>query len=174
MLRLTAFSHDLTELHGFKLLSTIKEDDYTGILDVGGNTALFEAADEAVNVMATYGKTLIDQEFMANGIIFIITDGENNSGRATAADVKKSVEKAKKAENLESMTTVLVGVTNQPGLNTYLQTFKDEAGIDQYEGIGAATPGKLAKLAAFVSQSVSSTSQALGSGGPSNPISFPI
>jgi hypothetical protein len=34
------------------------------------------------------------------------------------------------------------------------------------------TPGKLAKLAQFVSQSISSTSAALGTGKGSKPISF--
>jgi von Willebrand factor type A domain len=171
MLRLTQFSHSLTELHGFKLLSSISEDDYTGVLNIGGNTALFDAVDEALQVMATYGAELMKQEFLVNGIIFIITDGENNSGIAQPADIKKAVERARRSEVLESITTVLVGVTNNStDMGIYLKTFKDDAALDQYVDIGTATPGKLAKLAAFVSQSVSSTSQALGTGSPSQPI----
>ena len=46
--------------------------------------------------------------------------------------------------------------------------------ISQYIDAGAATKGKLAKLADFVSQSVSSQSQALGTGGPSQNISATI
>ena len=45
-----------------------------------------------------------------------------------------------------------------------------EAGLTQYVSIGKATPGKLAKFAQFVSQSISSTSAALGSGAASQPI----
>ena len=40
--------------------------------------------------------------------------------------------------------------------------------------IGDATPGKLAKLANFVSESVSSQSQALGSGAPSETLNLTI
>ena len=40
--------------------------------------------------------------------------------------------------------------------------------------VGDATPRKLAKLAAFVSQSISSQSQALGTGGPSQNIAATI
>ena len=175
MLRLTTFNDRINEIHGFKLLTTINESDYDGILNCNGGTALFEATDEAIQVMSAYGSSLIKQEFLANGIIFILTDGDNNSGQIMdAKEIQKSSQKAKKAEVLESLTTVLIGVNTQGNLSTYLKTFKDDGVLDQYEDIGAATPGKLAKLAAFVSQSVSSTSQSLGSGGPSKPISFPI
>jgi hypothetical protein len=51
-----------------------------------------------------------------------------------------------------------------------LQDFKDKAGITQYVSLGRATPGRIAKLAQFVSQSISSTSAALGTGVPSQPI----
>ncbi len=54
----------------------------------------------------------------------------------------------------------------------YLKIFKDEAEIDQYVDAGDATPTKLAKLAEFVSQSISSQSQSLGSGGPSQNLNF--
>jgi hypothetical protein len=82
------------------------------------------------------------------------------------------LEAIRRSENLESLLLILVGVTNDNvNLNTYLQTVKDESGCDQYVSIGAATPGRLAKLAQFVSNSISSTSSALGSGAPSKPLS---
>ncbi len=171
MLRLTQFNHVVTELHGFKLLSAIKEDDYTGILQIGGSTALFDAAHEAVEATAAYGKQLMDQEFVANAIVVICTDGDDNASKATADAVKKAVNKAKSAEVLESLTIILIGVTGgNATLSVYLQDFKDGAGITQYVDIGEATPGKIAKLAAFVSQSISSTSTALGTGQPSQPL----
>jgi hypothetical protein len=39
--------------------------------------------------------------------------------------------------------------------------------------MGNVTPGKLAKLAQFVSKSISSQSQALGTGGASQPVPAP-
>jgi len=180
MIRLTQFSHRVTELFGYKLLASdpknsndpgLKESDLNGILNIGGNTALFEAVDAAVSCMAAYGKSLLAQEFQANGIIFVITDGMNNEGHLTPEDIAKSVAKAKMTEVLESLTIVLIGVTSgSVDMNTYLKDFADRAKIDRYIDIGSATAGKLAKLGDFVSQSISSTSQALGSGGPSQPI----
>lgn len=172
MLRLTQFASRLTELHGFKLLGSINEKDYDNVLQLGGSTALFDAVDEAIQATSTYGKQLTAQDFLCNAIVVVVTDGENNVGNIMdASAIKKAVEKARRAENLESILLILVGVTNDDvNLNTYLQTVKDEAGFSQYVSIGKASPGKIAKLAEFVSQSISSTSTALGSGAPSTPL----
>ena len=172
MLRLTQFASRLTELHGFKLLSTIQEKDYDNVLQLGGSTALFDAMDEAIQATGTYGKQLTSQDFLVNAIVVVVTDGENNcSNIADPTQVKKTLQAVRRAENLESILLILVGVTNDDvNLNTYLQTVKDEAGFDQYVSIGKATPGRIAKLAEFVSQSISSTSSALGTGKASAPL----
>ena len=172
MLRLTQFSSRLTELHGFKLLGSITEKDYDNILQLGGSTALFDSVDEAIQATATYGKQLTSQDFLCNAIVVVVTDGENNTGNIMdPAPIKKALLAARRAENLESILLILVGVTNDDvSLNTYLQTVKDDGGFDQYVSIGKATPGRIAKLAEFVSQSISSTSSALGSGAASTPI----
>ena len=52
LFRVVQFSNRVTELHGFKLLSTINEKDYDNILQVGGSTSLFEACDEAIQATA--------------------------------------------------------------------------------------------------------------------------
>jgi len=172
MLRLTQFSSRLTELHGFKLLGSIVEKDYDNVLQLGGSTALFESVDEAIQATATYGKQLTAQDFLCNAIIVVVTDGENNCGAIMdATQIKKSLQAARKSENLESILLILVGVTNDDvSLNTYLQTVKDDGGFDQYVSIGKATPGRIAKLAEFISQSISSTSTALSNGTQSTPL----
>jgi len=178
MLRLTQFSSRLTELHGFKLLGSIAEKDYDNILQLGGSTALFDAVDEAIQATATYGKQLTSQDFLCNAIVVVVTDGESNTGNINSGDIsvdaaviKKALLAARRAENLESILLILVGVTNDDvSLNTYLQTVKDDGGFDQYVSIGKASPGRIAKLAEFVSQSISSTSSALGTGAASTPI----
>ena len=172
MLRVVQFASRLTELHGFKLLGSIHDTDYDNILQLGGSTALFEAADESIQATATYGKQLTGQDFLVNAIIAVVTDGENNTGNIMdATQVKKSLQKARQSENLESILTILVGVTQDDvSLNTYLQTVKDDCGFDQYVSIGKATPGRIAKLADFISQSISSTSTALSQGQASTPL----
>ena len=172
LIRVVQFSSTLTELHGFKLLSATAEKDYDNILQIGGSTALFDAMDEAIQATGTYGKQLTSQDFLVNSIVVVVTDGENNTSNiADPAQIKKSLQTVRRAETLESILLILVGVTNDNvNLNTYLQTVKDDAGCDQYVSIGDATPGKIAKLASFISQSISSTSSALGSGGASTPL----
>lgn len=173
MFRLIEFSDYVTELHGFKPVESIKADDYTGIIKIKGQTALFDGTAQAVEATAKYGKELTEQDFTVNAIIFIITDGENNKPPFDASVVAKAVAESKQKEWLVSLTTVLIGVTdNNTGLSSYLQDFKDAAKLDQYVDIGSATPGKLAKLADFVSKSVSSTSQAITTGAPSQPLTF--
>lgn len=175
LLRLVQFNDTLQELQGFKPLGKINEDDFNGILNIGGWTALFESVDEAIKATETYGLQLASQDFSVNAIIVVVTDGQNNKGSIMeASGVKRAVDAAMKNESLQSLLLILVGVTSDDdNLDTYLRTFKNEAGITQYVSIGKATPGKLAKLADFVSQSISSTSHALAGRVPSQPVTPP-
>ena len=172
MFRVVHFDDQLYETHGFKLLKNIQEKDYDNVLQIGGMTALFESMDEAIQATATYGKQLIQKDYTANGIVVVITDGQNNRGAIhNPAVVKQSLENARKAECLESLNVILVGVTSDDtNLDFYLKDVKDNAGCDQYVSIGTATPGKIAKLAKFISQSISSTSSSLGTGKASQPL----
>jgi hypothetical protein len=160
------------ELHGFKPLAEIDTADYPQF-QPDGLTPLYDATFSSLGAMFDYGQELADNDFLANGIAFIITDGGDNYSNTTPAMIKRQLETARAKEQLESIVSVLIGI-NAGQLMTYLDAFKDEAGLDQYIDAGAATAGQLAKLAAFVSQSVSSQSQALGTGGPSQAISATI
>jgi len=173
MLRHTQFNTSLRETHGFKMLESCNLDDYDGVLGIGGATALFDASANGIAATADYAKKLADQEFMVNAIVIIITDGDDNSSSFSAEAVKKALESAMKQETLESIVTILVGVGyDDPSVTTFLQNFKDSAGLTQYIDAGDATDKKLAKLAEFVSKSISAQSQSLGTGGPSQPLTF--
>jgi uncharacterized protein YegL len=172
MVRLCTFNTQFQEVHGFKRLQQIKPSDYDGILGGGGMTALYDAATNAVMASNAYGKKLSDNDFAVNAITFFVTDGEDNSSRVTPHQVRDALQAAMKEEALESIVSILVGVNSTNDLDQYLDMFKNEAGITQYVGIGDATAGKLAKLAEFVSKSISAQSQALGTGGPSQSLSF--
>ena len=173
MLRVVTFNHDLNEVHGFKLLNTIKDTDYDNSLQPNGDTALFDAVQSSVETTKLYAEKLHDQDFSVNAIIFIITDGEDNSSRASASSVKKAVTDAMKDECLEQITVVLIGVRAvDVGVIDYLQNFQKDANLNQFVDIGEASPSKLAKLANFISRSVSSTSQALQNGTSSSLLTF--
>ena len=168
MIRLTEFASDINEIHGFKLLENCNESDYTNALSIGGSTALFDASVNAVTATSAYGTQLSQSDYSANGIVVIITDGDDNNSTLSAKAVKAALQSAVKQEALESLVTILIGVNiNDPYTGKALADFKNTVGFTQYVELGDANAQTLAKLADFVSKSISAQSQALGTGGPS-------
>ena len=171
LVRVTTFNNDSSEVHGYKLLNMIRPDAYQPF-QCNGATALYDAAEDGIASLLSYAKTLTDQDFNANGIVFIITDGEDNSSRlANPKAIARLQQAAYRQEVLESLCTILVGV-NAAHCRKSLQAFQKNAQLTQYIEVGAANGSALAKLANFVSQSIRTQSQALGSGGASIPLSF--
>lgn len=173
LLRCLTFQSRLREVHGFRPLTECDVDNYTGSVVPGGTTALLDACHNAVEATARYGKDLLAQDFQANAIVIVITDGDDNASAMTAASVKDAIGATMRSEALESIRTVLVGVNTGGGqLSSYLKAIKDGIGFDQYVDIADASDKNLAKLADFISKSVSSQSQSLGTGGPSQALTF--
>lgn len=175
MVRVVSFNDKQTEIHGFKPLSQIDPGDYKPFRP-SGMTALYDATYASVGATLLYAKLLTDQDFEVNGAIYIVTDGMDNLSATTPAMIADKIETAARDDEIESMITVLVGL-REPGadnaqVSQYLQAFQQEAKLTQYVDVGDATPKQLAKLAQFVSQSISSQSQALGSGAASQPLAF--
>jgi len=173
LLRLVAFDDTLNELHGFKLLESCNLADYGGILQSGGSTALYDATENAVSSTTRYGQKLSAGDFSANAIFFVLTDGMDNASKLSAKNVKEALSKAVSSEALESIVSILIGVNVQDvQVGVYLQRFHQEAGFTQYIELDKADAKTLARLAEFVSQSISAHSQALGSGTKSQSLVF--
>jgi len=173
MVRMVQFSDTVQEVHGFKPLNTCNQDDYNGVLTLGGQTALFDAAANAIRATNDYGKKLSQSDFMANALCVVITDGDDNASKYSVDEVKKSLQEAVRMEELESMRSILVAVNvNEPHMANCLRNFNTEAGFNQYIELDNANSATLAKLAEFVSKSINAQSQALGTGGPSQGVSF--
>jgi len=176
LLRLLLFNDDIEEVHGFVNLADIKINDYDA-LHPDGLTALFDASYDAIGATLEFSKRLVDQDFDCNGAVYIITDGMDNRSSMTPDAIKQKVVGAMVNEEIESLVTVLVSLHDpstryQGDVKSALEKFYKEADLSQYIDIGEATPGKLAKLANFVSESISSQSQALGTGAPSQSLAF--
>ena len=171
--RLITFNTTVEEQHGFRPLADCHLAKYDGIIKPGGCTVLCDASVNLIGSLATYGKQLIKNDFQANGILVVITDGMDEGSTLTAAAVKKAMEEARMSESLESLVSILIGINvNHPTVSNYLNRFKDEAGFDQYIEAKDASAKTFAKVAGFISKSVSSQSQSLGTGGASQPITF--
>lgn len=176
MVRLVTFANGLDEVHGYKLLESCNLADYKGALRIGGMTALYDAAENSVQAQNDYAKKLSASDFGVNGIAFFLTDGCDNQSKGTEKDVGKALSAALKTEALESLVTVLIGVGTKgdPQVSQFLDKFRKGAGLTQFVEVEKADAKTLAKLAEFVSKSISAQSQSLGTGGPSTPVSLNI
>ncbi len=173
LLRFVEFDDTLHEIHGFKLLENCHAADYAGALRSGGSTALFDATENVVSATLNYGQQLSSNDFSANAILFVITDGCDNASKLPANRVKDALKKAVTGEALESIISILIGVNVQDnGVSQHLRQFQKDAGFTQYIELGNADAKTLAKLAQFVSQSISAQSQSLGTGSASQSLVF--
>jgi uncharacterized protein YegL len=170
MLRVLAFASQKEEIHGFKLLQDCNPDDYDGVLSPRGTTMLHDSVVDSIEATANYGKQLQDEDIDVNGIVIVITDGDDNESKCGPAQVKDALAQALRKEALESLITILVAV-NSGMCRDILDDYHKDVGFTQFVEVDDATEKTLAKLGEFMSQSVSSQSQSLGSGGPSQPIS---
>lgn len=170
LVRIVEFNQKINEIHGFTPLSSINVDQYSEPNCFGG-TALIDATYSSVNATNIYGKTLAEQDYLVNSILFVITDGDDNASRLSTTDVVSEMKKAVSGEFLESSRAILIGI-NPGQYSSYLKNFKDAVGFDQYEEVSNVTPASLAKLANFVSKSISAQSQSLGTGGASQALVF--
>lgn len=166
------YPRGVSEIHGFMPLNDIDTASYPAI-QPSGMTPLNDAVFSSVGATNAYAKQLRDQDYNVNAIFFVITDGGENASTATAQMVKSEIDDALRSEQLESIISVLIGV-NVGAASAMLQRYQQDAGMTQYIDAGDATPSKLAKLGDFISQSISSQSQALGTGGPSQQIAATI
>ena len=158
------FPQGVKEVHGFLPLEEIDLNVYSA-LRANGMTTLYDACYSSIGAMNEYARKLRADDFGVNAIAFILTDGDDNASMATPAMVKEEIQKGVKGEFLESMVAILVGV-NAENYAQELQKFQREVGITQYVDVGQATERELAKLADFVSRSISLQSQALADGDP--------
>lgn len=173
LVRTTIFDNQVDELHGFSPLPALSPKRYDKAVRSGGSTALFDAGQNAVASITQYAATLGNADFDCNGIVFVITDGMDNASHARADDLRAALAAATQTDALESMVSVLIGVgVGHDSISTYLQAVRKDVGFDRYIELRKADASTLAKLAAFVSQSIASQSQALGTGKSSRVVGF--
>lgn len=178
LLRILLFNKTIYEIHGFKNLHEINVNDYED-LEPNYLTALFDATYNGVCATLEYSGRLIAQDFDCNGAVYIITDGMDNQSKMGPSSIKDKITNALANENvIESLNTILIGlhdpnVSWEATVKDELEKFKNEAELTAFLNIGEATAQKLAKLANWVSESISSQSQALrDKTGPSQILAF--
>lgn len=173
MIRIAKFNDSFEEVHGFKLLEKINLDDYNGVMQCGGSTLLFDSVINAMEATTKYAESLFKSDFKCNGLTVVITDGDDNRSKFGKDAVAKSLQTAVTSEALVSLMSILVGVNvTSSFVAKYLSDFQKDAGFTQYVELKDASAKTLAKLAAFISKSISSVSTSLQTGGPSKSLTF--
>jgi hypothetical protein len=165
---------------GFKELGDVVDKDYNNAINPNGCTSLNDAIVDACAVTQAYAKTLTEKGFTTNCVFFVLTDGEENVSKTTVSDVQTALESLKDAKInqevrvVESVQSVLIGVNVDPstGTSNGLDNYKSTAGLDHYIPAGDASPANLAKIAKFVRSQSISQSRALGTGKPSQLLTF--
>lgn len=169
LLRVLAFNQTLREIHGFKELKDCNPDDYLGCLDPNGLTAIYDATENAIEATLSYGSKADAVDIDANGLVIVITDGDDNMSTSTLNTLKQLLKKVHQQESLQSLNIIVVGVNMQdPYISDKLNSLKTVTSADQFVILQDASPKTLAKLAQFVSRSISSVSQSLASGQAAN------
>ena len=165
LLRVVAFNHGFREVHGFKELKDCNPGDYQGALNPNGMTALYDATENAIEATLAFGGKADAADIDANGLVIIITDGCDNRSTSTLNSLEKLLQNVRRDESLQSLNVIVVGVNVQDSMvSNMLEQLKDVTGADQYLELKDASAKTLAKLAQFVSRSISSVSQSLASG----------
>jgi uncharacterized protein YegL len=172
MYRHCHFGTNFREVHGYKPLAQINPDDYDNCYQPGGRTALYDSYDRVFTELIDYAEKQAAQKYLCNGVVYGISDGQDYGSTLGRKDVRLKLARAISSEALESLITILIGVNDDSQIQDDLQKFANEVGFTQYIPVAKADEKTLAKVANFVSQSISSQSQALGTGGPSKSLTF--
>ena len=173
LIRLCLFATDLTVVHDFRLLKEISHSDIDGCIRPSGMTCLRDAGVDMYRSISAGAKDLRDNDFEVNAIGFIITDGEDTCSKHGVNAVKAAGESLVLSEAVDSYRAVIIAINNSSAhFHTQLDTFATGCGFDQVIDAGNADANSLAKLAAFVSDSISSQSSSLGTGAASKPVTF--
>ena len=155
MIRVIAFATGVTEIHGFKPVLEIDTAVYDR-LQARGSTALYDAAASAVGATVDYADALRRQDYSSTGLLFVITDGDNNASKFGADTVARKIREALSGETVEDFASVLVGI-NAAQFRTSLEDFQKGAGISAYLDAKDASAATLAKIGGIISRSVSSS-----------------
>jgi len=148
--------------NGFQPISAIPVMDFSK--SIGGTTALYDAVLVGLKNAIDYRTNLENSGVETKTLIFVITDGGDNSSKNPAHLVKLELDKLKKEERSTfSFTSVLFGI----GADADFEKARTDMGIEHLAKIGN-TGKDIRKMIGFISQSISSASK--GQGMP--PITF--
>ncbi|MDX2306512.1 MAG: hypothetical protein NW226_27125 [Microscillaceae bacterium] len=150
MVSIVEFNEKVHVKSGFQ---PIKQIPQTNFVPSGAGTALYQATAQGLEMAINYRQNLEASGVMTKTLIFIITDGMDNSSSLTAGQVKNKIQDILKQEqNAFSFTTILFGV----GDAFTFESAQKEMGIQHLAKVGTSG-AEIRKMINFISQSISNT-----------------
>jgi len=166
------FDTNFREVHGFKELANISPDDYDGCWSGGGCTTLYDSEVRIIQFLDDYSEQMRQQRYLCNGLLYVLTDGCDYGSTLSESAVVNAFETLHKSEGLESFISILIGINDDDYVQRKLEDHANKCGFSQYVKAGNADRKTLSKIAGFIAKSISSQSQMLGTGGPSQLLTF--
>lgn len=143
------FDEDVRVRSGFQPIIGVP---VTTFVPQGRGTALYDAVNSGIKNAIDYRENLENTGINVKTLVFVITDGMDNSSANNAAEkVKTSLESIKDNEaNSFSFTTILFGV----GQEADFEHAQKEMGIEHLAKVGN-TGAEIKKMISFISSSIS-------------------
>ena len=146
------FDKDVRVSSGFRPVSSIPTMDFSK--NLGGWTSLYDAVYTGLKNALDYRENLENSGVETKTLLFVITDGEDNSSSNPASKVKNVIAKLNKEEKSAfSFTSVLFGLGDQANF----EKAQKDMGIEHLAKIGTSGD-EIKRMIGFISQSISSVS----------------
>lgn len=145
------FDGDVSVVSGFQPISNVNQFN----IQPGGLTALYDAVKAGIENAISYREQLQNSGLTAKTLVFIITDGDDNSSKTNPSEIKQMIGDIYKNEmNAFSFTIIMFGVGNEADFDAA----REEMGIDKNLMAKVGTTGaEIRKMINFISSSVSSS-----------------
>ena len=150
------FTDRIVSAKGFQPVINIGKSNFTA---QGSGTALYDAVKIGLQNAIAYRDAQLQSGVTCKTLLFIITDGEDNSSNVkSASDVLNMHNEIMRDEaNAFNFTSILFGV-NDASRTYYFEEAAKVMGIQHLAKIGV-TAKELRKMISWISSSVSSVSQ---------------
>ncbi len=148
MVSIIEFDDKVRVKTGFQPIKQIPKMDFR---PTGSGTALYQATYQGLDMAIDYRNNLEASGVMAKTLLFVITDGMDNSSKVNAKQVKDKLEGILTQEqNAFSFTTILFGVGHAKGF----EDAQKSMGIQHIAKVGTSG-AEIRKMINFISQSIS-------------------
>ncbi|TAF34465.1 MAG: hypothetical protein EAZ57_03330 [Cytophagales bacterium] len=142
------FNEKIKARSGFQPIAQVPA---TQFVPSGSGTALYDAAGSAIKTAMDYRQNLEASGVMTKTLIFVITDGEDNSSKGSAKQVFNALQKIRSEEkNAFSFVTIMFGV----GTSNSFEKAQKDMGFQHLARVGQ-TGADMKKMIGFISQSIS-------------------